>query len=308
MITACGVSVPEVPPLPFDEKDDLPKEQSEAAVVIEKKLPLWRKLLAFAAGATTLAAIIIALSEPDISWLTNDNKMGFYIILIMSALLLAAAVNQKGRPPIENEQTGKDKRRLSKRTSIAALMILLAILLTIYIGIFYLGDRKYYFIAMLIILETMLPFFLIFEGRKPQARELVIISVLCAIGVAGRAAFFMLPQFKPVAALVIIFGVTFGGEGGFWVGGRYDADFQYDVRTGALDAMADVRHGYYRLSGRCVVSQRIAKEKPFAARNFWWSGDHSCLRRLDESLVCYNVSRTSNMADVFNGLPSGFSL
>jgi energy-coupling factor transport system ATP-binding protein len=67
-------------------------------------------------------------------------------------------------------------------------------------------------------LESMLPFFLVFEGRKPQARELVIIAVLCAIAVAGRAAFFMLPEFKPVIALTIIAGVAFGGETGFLVG------------------------------------------------------------------------------------------
>ena len=56
-------------------------------------------------------------------------------------------------------------------------------------------------IALLILLECMLPFFLVFEGRKPKARELVVIAVLCAIGVAGRAVFFMLPQFKPVMAI-----------------------------------------------------------------------------------------------------------
>ena len=46
----------------------------------------------------------------------------------------------------------------------------------------------------------------------------MIIAVLCAIGIAGRAAFFMLPQFKPVMALTIIAGVAFGGETGFLVG------------------------------------------------------------------------------------------
>ncbi len=112
----------------------------------------------------------------------------------------------------------EEKRKLSKRTLAAMLMILAAIPLTIYVGIYFLGDRKYYFISLLIILETMLPFALVFENRKPQARELVVISVLCAIGVAGRAAFFMLPQFKPVVALVIITGVCFGGEAGFLVG------------------------------------------------------------------------------------------
>lgn len=112
----------------------------------------------------------------------------------------------------------KESRKLSKRTVAAALMILLAIPLTIFFGVYCLGDRKYYFIFMLVMLEAMLPFVLVFEGRKPQARELIIIAVLCAIGVAGRAAFFMLPQFKPVAAIVIISGVAFGGETGFLVG------------------------------------------------------------------------------------------
>ena len=59
---------------------------------------------------------------------------------------------------------------------------------------------------------------MVFEDRDPQARELVIIAVLAAIAVAGRGAFFMLPQFKPVAAIVIIAGVCFGGEAGFLVG------------------------------------------------------------------------------------------
>lgn len=115
-------------------------------------------------------------------------------------------------------QAPKEKRRLSKRTIAALVIVLLAVPLTIFIGVYYLGDRKYYFISLLIILETMLPFALVFESRKPQARELIVISVLCAIAVAGRAAFFMLPQFKPVVALVIIAGVCFGGEAGFLVG------------------------------------------------------------------------------------------
>lgn len=119
---------------------------------------------------------------------------------------------------LEAVQQPTNKRKLTKRTAIAALMILLAIPLTIYAGIYYLGDRKYYFISLLIILETMIPFCMVFEDRRPQARELVIISVLCAIAVAGRAAFYMLPQFKPVTALVIIAGVCFGAETGFLVG------------------------------------------------------------------------------------------
>jgi uncharacterized membrane protein len=121
-------------------------------------------------------------------------------------------------PPGEEKIVKKNKRKLPRRTIAATVMILLAIPLTIYLGMLLFDDRKYYFISMLILLEAMLPFALVFESRKPQARELVIIAALCAIAVAGRAAFFMLPQFKPVVALVIIAGVAFGGEAGFLVG------------------------------------------------------------------------------------------
>ena len=112
----------------------------------------------------------------------------------------------------------QQNRKLSKRTAAVAAMILLLIPFTLFVGEYYLSGRKYYFISLLILLECMAPFFMIFESRKPQARELVTIATLCAIGVAGRAAFFMLPEFKPVMALVIISGVAMGGETGFLVG------------------------------------------------------------------------------------------
>ena len=144
-----------------------------------------------------------------------------YVAQTISILFIAAAMfnliprKKLGKELIQNE---KSKRKISKRTKIATLLILFLIPITIFIGIYYLGDKKYYFISLLIILETMIPFAFAFENRKPKARELVIISSLCAIGVVGRTAFFMLPQFKPVAAIVIISGVAFGGETGFLVG------------------------------------------------------------------------------------------
>ncbi len=126
--------------------------------------------------------------------------------------------NQKKNIEVKAIQTLKSDRKLSKRTLAAAFLILLLIPLTLYVGVSFFGDRKYYFISLLIILETMIPFGMVFESRKPKARELVVISVLCGIAVAGRAAFFMLPQFKPVSAIVIIAGVALGGETGFLVG------------------------------------------------------------------------------------------
>lgn len=107
---------------------------------------------------------------------------------------------------------------INRRTFLSAVLILFIIPATILIGVFILNDRKYYFISLLIVIYTLIPFFMVFENKKPQARELIIIAVLAAIAVAGRAAFYMLPQFKPVVAIVIIAGVSFGAESGFLVG------------------------------------------------------------------------------------------
>ncbi len=145
--------------------------------------------------------------------------MGVYQMVMIAELFAACYCffPQKGIC-IEVVQVPKPDRKLTKRTLVATLLILLLIPLTIYTGAVFWGDRKYYFISLLIILETMIPFCLVFERRKPKAREVVVISVLCAIAVAARSAFFMLPQFKPVVALIVIAGVCFGGETGFLVG------------------------------------------------------------------------------------------
>lgn len=107
---------------------------------------------------------------------------------------------------------------MKKRTIFTAFLFLIFVPATIIGGVVFLDDRKYYFISLLLVIYTMIPFFMSFEGRKPQAREIILVAVLTAIAVAGRAAFFMVPQFKPVIALIIIAGVCFGGEAGFLVG------------------------------------------------------------------------------------------
>ena len=123
--------------------------------------------------------------------------------------------------PVKTEPVRKrvsEKRGMSGSVLWTAAMVFFAVPLTIFVGSHYLGDQKYLFISLLILLEGMLPFFFVFEDRRPKARELVLIAALCALGVAGRFAFYMLPQCKPVAALTIISGAAFGGETGFLVG------------------------------------------------------------------------------------------
>ncbi len=222
VIACCGG---EVPPLPeLSEIKDLPDEPDEK--IKEKKLPMWRKVLAFISGAAVIFSFVKVLGVTDLSEIVTENGVsglvggyaGFYPIIIVSLLVFAFAVSRKSKAPAQHLQVAREKRKLPKRTLAAAVIILLLIPLTIFIGAYYLDSRKYYFISLLILFEIMVPFALVFEGRKPQARELVVISVLCALGIAGRAAFFMLPSFKPVMAIVIVSAVAFGGESGFLVG------------------------------------------------------------------------------------------
>jgi len=107
---------------------------------------------------------------------------------------------------------------LEIRTKLSCFLVLLLAPITLLFGQFALNGKYYNLIAVLILIECMLPFFMIFEKRKPQAKELVVIAVLCSLGIAGRAVLYMLPQFKPVMAIAIISGVAFGGETGFLVG------------------------------------------------------------------------------------------
>lgn len=108
-------------------------------------------------------------------------------------------------------------RSILKRFWPTLLVVLFLIPATLYLGSL-LPGRSYYLTSTLIVLYTLFPFFMAFERRKPQARELVTIAVMCAIAVASRAAFAMMSHFKPTIAIIMLTGIAFGPEAGFLTG------------------------------------------------------------------------------------------
>ena len=110
-----------------------------------------------------------------------------------------------------------NKKTWNRTTWLSLLMILVLVPITILLS-WHFGDRKYYLCSVLIIVYSMIPFFVGFESRKPHARELVTIAVLCAIAVVSRAAFIMLPSFKPMVGIIMIAGMAFGAQAGFLTG------------------------------------------------------------------------------------------
>lgn len=209
IIEACGGKVHRKKSAVLPESTFLAKEESEPKK--NKKLTPARIVLG------SMFIVLFVLTCISQSAIKEPLTLGIFQLAYISEAV-GAFVCFFSQRKSEIVGLSQNKPRLTKRTVLSVIVILILIPLTIYFGTLYLDGRKYYFISLLIILETMVPFIILFEKKKPQARELVTISVLCAIAVAGRAAFFMTPQFKPTVALVIIAGVCLGGETGFLVG------------------------------------------------------------------------------------------
>ena len=124
-----------------------------------------------------------------------------------------------GLKATHNEKTPTPKPgKFTHGAWLSVLILLIAVPATVLFGVYALNDRKYYFTSLLIIFETMLATAFAFESSKPSSGKLVMLSVLSAVAVAGRIAFYAFPQFKPMAAVVIITGVCFGAQYGFLTG------------------------------------------------------------------------------------------
>lgn len=123
-----------------------------------------------------------------------------------------------GSPPLTPVKTNIITDKGSKGSIFFSVLSLLLIPICIFLGMKFIHERPYYYISIAIILLSIIPFIVMFEGRKPQARELVTIAVLCTIGVVGKIAFYMIPQFKPTVAIIIISAMALGSQRGFLIG------------------------------------------------------------------------------------------
>ena len=109
------------------------------------------------------------------------------------------------------------KLQKNRRLIVASAIIVLVLPAVLFLGVWF-GDRNYGVTSTLIVILSMLPFFMVFEHRRPQAREIIPIAVMAAVAAAGRMAFAFAPQFKPILAVIIITAAAFGAESGFLCG------------------------------------------------------------------------------------------
>ena len=108
--------------------------------------------------------------------------------------------------------------RIALKRSRIVLIILAAALPALLIGASLTGEQSPGLLSAVFMLLSMIPFFLRFERRRPQAREIVPIAVMAALAAIGRMAFAAVPGAKPTTAIVILSALAFGPEAGFITG------------------------------------------------------------------------------------------
>ena len=114
------------------------------------------------------------------------------------------------------DEVGEKSAR--RRTLTAAFCIFVLMPATIAFSTLVLDGSRYMITSLLIIVYTMVPFFMIFEKRKPKAREVVIIAMMTAITAVSHMFFHVILPVQIGTAMVIISGVALGPEAGFMVG------------------------------------------------------------------------------------------
>ena len=148
---------------------------------------------------------------------------------------------------------------MRKSTFFNLLVWLVLIPGTLFLGT-HLPGRWYYLTSTLIVLELLIPFFLAFEGRKPQARELAVLAVMCALAVAARVAI-PIPNFKAIYAIIMITGISFGPETGFLVGAVSALSSNFFFSQGSYTPLADDGLRYRRYAGGLSLSEGQAAQK-----------------------------------------------
>ena len=149
-------------------------------------------------------------------------------------------------------------------------LIIMVVLVPLAVWFFSRFDRKFYLSALTIIVLTMAAFFLHFESRKPQARELVILAVLCALAVASRAAFIAVAHFKPMLTIIMLTGIAFGPEAGFLCGAISGFASNFIFGQGPWTPWQMFAYGIGGMLAGLFAMWGILKKAPRAWRDKGW--------------------------------------
>lgn len=174
-------------------------------------------------------------------------------------------------------------------------------------------DRKYYLSSLVIIILTLVAFYLRFEHRRPQAREVVVLAVMSALAVASRAVFAAIPHFKPLMGIVMLTGIAFGPEAGFLCGSVAAFASNFIFGQGPWTPWQMFAYGVGGLLAGLFAQWGVLKKTPAKAKDFAVLGIFGFLvivlivgPLLDTSslfMMVNTVNSTSAAAIYLSGLP-----
>ena len=102
-----------------------------------------------------------------------------------------------------------------KRRVATIFMVLLGIGLLL---LTFIWKNSYIILSFGLVMVTVCLFFLRFEQRRVEPRELVLLAVLAAIAAAARIPFAAIPNVQPTTFIIMMSGYVFGAESGFMIG------------------------------------------------------------------------------------------
>ncbi|MBO5371513.1 MAG: ECF transporter S component [Lachnospiraceae bacterium] len=122
-------------------------------------------------------------------------------------------------------------------------------------------NNHYYVFSVLIIFIAFAIFCFRFEKKRPQAREMVTLAVMSAIAVAARAAFVMVPHFKPMSGVIMISGMAFGPGAGFLIGSVSAFVSNFMFGQGAWTPWQMLAYGMAGMLGGFLRGRKVLEEK-----------------------------------------------
>ena len=128
-------------------------------------------------------------------------------------------------------------------------------------------NTNYYLVAVVILILSMLPFFVSFEKSRPSARELTLIAGLIAVAVISRAVFYLIPQVKPIGAVVIVCGACLGAKRGYFIGAMSAFLSNFIFGQGIWTPFQMVAMGIVGLAAGLMFNKK-AKRIPMAIAGF----------------------------------------
>lgn len=118
----------------------------------------------------------------------------------------------------EKLQLTQQEKAAKQRLHVGAELILIGIPIVLIIGIKFLPKEWYMLLSWILLAMTIAPFFMVFESRKPKAREIVLLVMMSALVVVTHLFFHIVFPIQIGTALIIISGISLGPEAGFFIG------------------------------------------------------------------------------------------